>query len=421
MPQSKKKTEERLAWVRSIGGDGAEDGGSIFGTANDEEIASLPAEVSRRIQLVDVSLLDDNPYQHRHTYRNIESLAEKIRSMGFKGSLPVRPHPLQLEHYQLGYGHRRKRAAQLAGVPVPIEIVELTDEDMIKLALSENLEREDLSELEKGEFFLQMNREFQMSLQDIADFIGEGKNEDISRGYVRNRVTTAKLAEQFSFVRSWLEANPKASLRAISNLEGLGEQALHFILDGMSQKDWTADTVEKVARTLKAGGEQAAALLGSVESVEAGSAASLPSPVEEAAPIRTIVSLAAPAPNATRGSTLPVQTAPVTHLPEEKNAAAVPGESPERETTPVSTDASTYPQERVAPAGAAAPPKTGGQNGQQQENKGVEVLQRLALVQDLEKRAQRYAARLGNAKLSKEEKQVWQRLVQLGQRLAERE
>lgn len=419
MAQSKKKSAERLAWVRSIGGEGAEDGGSIFGSATDEEVASLPAQEGRRIQLVDASVLEDNPYQHRHRYKNLESLAEKMRSLGFRGSLPVRPHPAQLEHYQLAYGHRRKRAAQLAGVQVPIEIIELTDEEMIKLAVSENREREDLTPLEEGESFLQMNREFRLSLQDIAEFIGEGKNDTISRGYVRNRVTAAKLAEQFAFVRSWLEAYPHASLRAIAALEGLDERGIRFMLTGMSQKDWTADTVEKVARTLKAGGEQAETLLGSLELVEASTEAAV-LPEGEAPPETSQISLPGPDPDSIQGSasfSAPAATSP---LSEGRGAAAVSTEMIEREPAPGAIEASRRTQRNDASPEIPTPPRTDAQKAPKQAEEGVEALQRLALIQDVVKRAQRYAARLGKAKPSQEEEQWVRDWVQLGQELLER-
>lgn len=251
-----------ISWVKDRASNNAtatEDGG-IFATVTG---GNTSATRERRILLVDPTYLMDNPYQHRQDYKNLESLAHKMKQFGFRGSIPVRMHPTRPMYYEIAFGHRRTRAAVLAGITqIPVEAENFTDEQMILLAVSENYEREDLAPLEEGNGFLQMNEEFGMSQETIAEFVGEEKKEKIDRGYVRNRMRAAKLARLYPEVRLFLEQHPNVSMRAIGYLEeGLDERARNFILERLDQGNWTADNVAAAVKTLKAGGAEAEELL----------------------------------------------------------------------------------------------------------------------------------------------------------------
>jgi len=252
-----------ISWIKKGAGATEEEGDSIFGAG---AIAASAAPQEHRTQLIDPQYLLDNPYQKRQVYRNVESLAGKMKQFGFKGSIPVRLHPSKPSHYQIGFGHRRVRAASLARVPVRVEVEDISDEEMILLAISENYEREDLTPLEEGNSFLELNETFGMSQEAIAAFVGEEKKERIDRGYVRNRMRAAKLARRYPQVKSFFEQHPGAGhLRALGYLEeeGLGEREVSFILERLDQDGWTADTVAAAVKILKEGGEVAETLLNS--------------------------------------------------------------------------------------------------------------------------------------------------------------
>lgn len=256
------KQRDNLKWLSQFTQEPAADtASSIIPTT--QELPAAPAREHRpTLRFVHPSMLQDNPFQHRLDYKNIDALAEKMRQFGFTGSLRARPNPTQPGQFQVAYGHRRKRAAEMADVQVPIEVVDLTDEQMILLAVSENFEREDLNPLEEGNFFLQMNDDFGMSQEAIATFVGEGRKTSISRGYVNNRIIAARLAKQHLIVRTFLEEKPDVSLRAIGYLVSLNEEQISFVLKGLKQHNWTADHVASVAEALKAGGTEAEALMG---------------------------------------------------------------------------------------------------------------------------------------------------------------
>ncbi|GEM_PF-685291 len=148
-----------------------------------------PATGERTIEKVPVELIQPNPFQPRRDFDDVglEELAEVMKSMGFFGSLLGRRHQ---RHIQLAYGERRIRAAKLAGLEeIPMEIRELSDEDMFNVALVENEQRRDLTQLEVGEALLKAKEQFHLSERDLAARLGK------SKGYVRNRIETAMLPD----------------------------------------------------------------------------------------------------------------------------------------------------------------------------------------------------------------------------------
>ena len=258
---ARKQAKLDISFIKGASEEG--DAGSIFSTkVGDEVVTTASAPPDQRMQYIAPQYLLDSPYQQRTQYTNIESLAEKIRSLGFRGSLPARKQPSMPGFYELGFGHRRRRAAELAGVLIPVLVQEITDEQMMLLALSENYEREDLTALEEGNGFLRLSEEFNMSQEAIAAFVGEERKVKIARGYVRNRLRAAQLARRYPAVKTLLEAKPDVSLRALGYLDDeVDERGKQFILDHLGQDDWSADTVAEAVKVLKAGGADAEGLL----------------------------------------------------------------------------------------------------------------------------------------------------------------
>ncbi len=271
-----KKHQLDISFIKNTAGEEVEQEGGIFSTVVGNKVVT-GAPQDQRVQHIAPQYLLDSPYQQRTTYKNIESLAGKIRRLGFRGSLPARVHPTMPGFFQLGFGHRRKRAAEMAGVLIPVLVQEISDEQMLLLAMSENYEREDLTPLEEGNGFLQLSEEFSMSQEAIAQFVGEQQNTKIDRGYVRNRLRAAKLARQYPQVQNFLEEySGTGYLRSVGYLEDaeIGERAMAFILERLRQDEWTADNVASAIRILKEGGEAAEMLLNSITAVSTAGEAS---------------------------------------------------------------------------------------------------------------------------------------------------
>ncbi len=163
------------------------------------------AEGERTIENVPIDLIQPNPFQPRRDFdeEGLVELAEVMKAMGFFGALLGRR---QHRHIELAYGERRIRSAKMAGLQeIPMEIRELSDEDMFNIALVENEQRSDLTQLEVGEALLRAKEQFNLSEREIAARLGK------SKGYVRNRIETAQLSEDLKVV---LRTTPEESFSA---------------------------------------------------------------------------------------------------------------------------------------------------------------------------------------------------------------
>jgi ParB/RepB/Spo0J family partition protein len=202
--------------------------------------------------MVKVERLLNNPYQPRLEIHDqgIEELAQVIKAQGFQGVLVGRPDPVNKGFYQLTAGHRRREAARRAGLAsLPLVVRELTDEEMITLAITENIQREDLTPLEEGKIYLLMSDEMGYTQEQIAREIGR------ERGYVVNRLRIARAPRD---IQDLVQAKPD-SLRMVANLikvKSEGERAeiiAHILAGRLTVEDLPGYIQPKTARTGQAG------------------------------------------------------------------------------------------------------------------------------------------------------------------------
>lgn len=119
--------------------------------------------------------IDPNPFDPRIVADPVAD-AEMARSVGDKGILQrilVRPHPTDPGRYQQALGHRRVRGARAAGVLVPIEVRDLTDDDMAEIGAIENLQRSDLHWMDEAEAYLRLAERGKSAAQ-IVVLVGTG-------------------------------------------------------------------------------------------------------------------------------------------------------------------------------------------------------------------------------------------------------
>jgi ParB family chromosome partitioning protein len=193
----------------------------LQGTGERTDLSEMFAtSVSDLQQAIAVKLdrLADNPYQPRQVMddANLADLAQVIHTQGFQGVLVARPHPAERGTYQLTAGHRRREAARRAGLTtLPVVVRELTDEEMAVLAITENIQREDLNPLEEGRIYLLMSQELGYTHEQIAREIGK------NRGYIENRIRVARAPQD---VQELVLAKPD-SLRAVATLIKIKDRA----------------------------------------------------------------------------------------------------------------------------------------------------------------------------------------------------
>ena len=198
--------------------------------------ASVTAESEmQQAIMIKIDRLLNNPYQPRDDMREdtIGELSQVIKAQGFQGVLIARPHPSLSGSYELTAGHRRREAARRAGLStLPVVVRDLTDEEMVTLAVTENIQREDLSPLEEGKIYLMMSQEMGYTQEQIAREVGK------KRGYVENRIRVARAPKD---VQALVQAKPD-SIRAVANLIKLkDEQDRAEIIDGMLSGELTVE------------------------------------------------------------------------------------------------------------------------------------------------------------------------------------
>ena len=128
------------------------------------------------LRTVPISSIEPNPHQPRSQMdmEKLEELADSIKEHGLIQPLIVTESD---GNYTLIAGERRWRAAQLAGqVEVPVIVKEATPQEMLELALIENIQRADLNALEEALAYQQLMEEFDMTQEMVAQRVGKGRS-----------------------------------------------------------------------------------------------------------------------------------------------------------------------------------------------------------------------------------------------------
>lgn len=139
------------------------------------------------VQFIALELIRPNPYQPRKTFEEerLNDLASSIQQHGILQPIVLRQ---TVQGYYIVVGERRFRASKLAGlIEVPAIIKELSDEDMMELAIIENLQREDLNAIEEAESYKKMMTDLNITQQEVARRLGK------SRPYIANMLRLLQL------------------------------------------------------------------------------------------------------------------------------------------------------------------------------------------------------------------------------------
>jgi len=213
--------------------------GKGLGALINTRVASpTPAvESGERVQLIALDHLVPTPLQPRTVFRDehLEELVSSIKEHGIIQPLIVRKRG---EHFEIIAGERRWRAAKIAGLlEVPVIAREASDQDVLELALIENLQREDLNPIEEAKAFARLAREFNLRQEDIAQKVGK------SRAAIANSMRLLDLHEQ---VQSWLTQDriSVGHAKVLLSLKSRDEQAL--LADAIIRKSLTVRAAEKL-------------------------------------------------------------------------------------------------------------------------------------------------------------------------------
>lgn len=129
-----------------------------------------------RLLTLPVESLVPGKYQPR-TYMDTEALAELAESIRSQGLMqPILARAVPGGRYEIIAGERRWRASQLAGLKeVSVLVREVPDDAALKMALIENIQRENLNPLEEAQGLHRLIQEFSMTHQSAAESVGRSR------------------------------------------------------------------------------------------------------------------------------------------------------------------------------------------------------------------------------------------------------
>jgi len=147
---------------------------------------------------IEIKKIQDNPYQPRNEMDEtaLKDLSDSIKQHGILQPLIVTKSVKETGRgqdveYQLVAGHRRLRAAKMAGLPtVPAIIRDSTEQQKLELALVENIQRADLNGIDRALGFKRLQDEFNLTHEEIGKKVGK------SREFVSNSMRLLNLPEQ---------------------------------------------------------------------------------------------------------------------------------------------------------------------------------------------------------------------------------
>ena len=163
---------------------------SLIGDSPQSSQPRLPAEGEQR--LVPVAQLRSGRFNPRKDFaeQELAELAESIRTKGLVQPIIVRPHPEEAQAFEIVAGERRWRASQKAGVHmVPVIVRDLSDRDVLEIAIIENVQRADLNAIEEASGYRELIERFDYSQEQVSEIIGK------SRSHVANTLRLLKLPE----------------------------------------------------------------------------------------------------------------------------------------------------------------------------------------------------------------------------------
>lgn len=194
---------------------------------------------------LDINKLEPNPFQPRFMKEDdaLLRLAESIKENGIIEPLLVTKTKNGM--FQLIAGERRMRAAKLAKRPtVPVIVKEASPQQMLELAVIENVHRKDLNALEEGMAYMQLRERFKLTDKIIAEKVG------FSRSAVTNKMRLLSLPDK---LKEYLleEKFDEGHARAILGLSD--RSTMEVAADEVIKKHLNVRETEELVRRLNGG------------------------------------------------------------------------------------------------------------------------------------------------------------------------
>ena len=198
-------------------------------------------EEAKPNEIVEISLdeIRSNPYQPRKIFDEeaLNELAESIKEHGIVQPIIVKK---SIKGYELVAGERRTKASRIAGLKtIPAIIKNFNDQEMMEIALIENIQRENLNPIEEAMAYDNILKSSNMTQDELAKKFGK------SRSYITNILGLLKLPET---TKKYVEENKltMSHARALSKLED--EEQIDRLADKIITEGLNVRTIENIPR-----------------------------------------------------------------------------------------------------------------------------------------------------------------------------
>ncbi|MDE6026385.1 MAG: ParB/RepB/Spo0J family partition protein [Lachnospiraceae bacterium] len=211
-------------------------------------------EVIKKVeQTLNINRIEPNKSQPRKKFDEdaLEELADSIKQFGVIEPLVVTKRK---GYYELIAGERRWRAARMAGLKeVPVVIKDYTDQEIVEIALIENIQREDLNPIEEAMAYERLIKEFNLKQDEVAERVSK------SRTTITNALRLLKLTDkvQQMLVDDMLTTGHVRALISIEDEELQYDTAMMIFDKKLSVRDTEAYVKKLLSGKLKKAGDVA--------------------------------------------------------------------------------------------------------------------------------------------------------------------
>lgn len=201
------------------------------------------ATITSNLNEIPIDQIEVNNYQPRSHF-NDEALKELSESIKVQGIIqPITVRQLSPTEYQLISGERRLRASKLAGLTkIPAYIRTANDQQMLEMALIENIQRENLNPIEIAISYQRMITECKLKQEELGDRVGK------NRSTVTNYVRLLKLPPDVQVALRDNEIS-MGHARSIVGLEKVEQQL--FVLNKIKTEELSVRAVEELVRNMQ--------------------------------------------------------------------------------------------------------------------------------------------------------------------------
>ena len=241
----------RKKYDKSVIGRGLDDMGLGRGLDALIDTSDVKTQGSSNLNEIPIEQIEPNPEQPRREFDEnaMQELANSIATMGIIAPITLRQ--VAPEHYQIIAGERRWRASQRAGLKtIPAYIRTVEDENVMELALVENIQREDLNAIEIALAYEHLAETTGMTQEKISERVGK------SRTAVTNYMRLLKLPAQIQMALKNREID-MGHARALLALDSPSLQLKLF--RDVLKNQYSVRKVEEMVQMLKQGEDVQAA------------------------------------------------------------------------------------------------------------------------------------------------------------------